>query len=155
MGNWIRSTVLARQEKARDEVKESWRITLSNLPPQAKVSFPAPDPCSLFEDFKNDDDPFSLPPKVYIDDGAYLYHVYKSKDYPYGNYTVFVVSGSDCYHKHPYCRNNFGLYPVNILSVIETRRPCSICGHNMPPRSKLPKWYTNFKNASIDMNIEW
>ena len=155
MGNWIRGTVLARQEKARDEIKESCRISLSRFPPNAKVTLPPPDPCSLFDAFNNDDDPFSLPPKVYIDDGANLYHVYKSKDYPYGNYTVFVVSGSDCYHKYPHCRNNFGLIPVNIMSVIETRRPCSFCGHNMPPRSKLPKWYINFKNASIDMNIKW
>lgn len=155
MSNWIRDEVFRRQKKDKEKEAEERAAEAKLYPPDAKINYRDPNPFSLFENFQNDDDPFSLPPGVSIDKEAFLILGNKSKGYPYGNYTVFITPVAEVYHTRPSCRNLCLLYPENIMRVLETRRPCSFCGHGMPQSKKLPKWYTNFRNASIDMDIEW
>lgn len=152
---WIKRFVLQRQDREEEIATEKRAEGIAALPPGVMVNIRDPYPFSMFYDFQNDDDPFRLPPGVFIEEGAFLTLGSKRKSYPYGNYTVFVLPGSDVYHTSSSCRNNYVLYPANIMSVLETRRPCTYCGRNMPHSKELPAWYRNFKKASTEMGIEW
>lgn len=155
MREWIRAEVLQRQKRTLDEELQKRRELVAQYPPTAKVNFRDPHPFSLFESFNNEKDPFSLPPGVYIEDNAFLSLGVKSDFYPYGNYTVFIRPGAEVYHTSQSCHGHNFLQPENIMRVLETRRPCAFCGHGMPQTNRLPKWYVNFRNASINMEIEW
>lgn len=152
---WIKNSVLQRQRISKKTVEKERAASMETFPPEVLVNFRDPDPFSLFYDFRNNDDHFALPPGVYIEDGAFLSLGSKSKEYPYGNYTVFINPGSDVYHTIPYCRGHHVFHKANILNVMETKRPCSHCGRNMPQSKKIPTWYRNFKNTTSELGIEW
>lgn len=152
---YIKNSVIQKQQQSeKDAVRKRAEIAES-YPPHVKVNIRDPYPLSLFENFNNDNDAFSLPPGVYIEKGAYLRLGPKSQFLPYGNFTVFSFSNSNVYHTWSSCRGHTSIPPTYIMSVLETKRPCSYCCHRLSRNPKYPRWYKNFRDATIQLDIEW
>ena len=150
MGKWIRKEVLRRQYLADEEPTR-----VHYYPPDTKVNHHEPDPFSLFQDFNNDKDPFSLPTGVRIQKDGFLSYGETSDKYPYGKYTVFITYSGECYHSTPNCRSLNYMVPVNIMSVLDSKRPCGLCCFRFKKNPSVPQWYKNFVQASNDMEIKW
>lgn len=157
MRDWIKLTVIHRQIEKETAIQE-YRDKIRADPdkqrsPEAKINYRDVDSFSLFDDFQNDEDPFALPPGVYIESGGSLRLGRKSQMYPYGNYTVFTTNNSNFYHSWASCSGRQASCRKNLFDLIDQKTPCPACWKNI--YHKVPKWYLNFVNASKEMDIEW
>lgn len=84
-----------------------------------------------------------IPNYVYFNDYGVPVKGDISEFKPFGDFTVFISERSTIYHSERFCSNAFGMKPIHIYDVIDTKRPCLRCGKQFG--NERPEWYMQIK----------